>query len=239
MEWNPRILRDDVEQVYGTAHRRLVDESSTSIVERQQYACYHFHEAKEIFNGYFRERTTAKESIDLIFRKSDSDRDGFDLIYTQTRAHIVAFMQSLHSISDILSHVVYYSLALDLSKKCKIEIDRLNIYNLSKFFECEKDSYASLLELINELTQNDDYKYLSDVVNHSKHRRIVEPSFTVNLRKLEGEFHEIRFREFDYKGKKHNARLAFDFMEGEFDRQNLLIIRIGNELNKIVRDCSY
>ena len=56
----------------------------------------------------------------------------------------------------------------------------------------------------------------------------------MNLQKEEGEMHEMKFREFLYKGTTFPARLVFDFLEPEFDRESYLTIEIGNEINQLV-----
>lgn len=235
MNWDLKVLIENAEKLYGKEQKNLVIESSNSIVERQSYARFHFHEAVSIFNGYFENRKTLRESIDLVFRINDSESEEFDFIKQKTKAHVFGFMQSLHSVSDILSHVIYYSLGLNLSQREKINIDYFSIQKLLKFL-VEENSYPHLSSLIKELIENNEYKYLADVVNHSKHRSIIEPFFNVNLQKSQGEHHEFKFRGFNYKGTTHAPRLVFEFMEPEFDRQSQLIISIGNEANKIVTE---
>lgn len=233
MNWDLTVLIESAEKMYGKEQKKLVIETTNSIDERQYYARFHYHEAVSIFNGYFENRKSLKESMDLVFRKSAADYEAFDLLKKKTQAHIVGFMQSLHSVSDILSHVIYYSLGLNFSHQSKINIDYLTIHKLSIFLEKE-NTYHHLLSLIKKLIENNEYKYLADVVNHSKHRSIIEPFFNVNHKRSEGEHHEIKFRGFNFKNVTHMPRLVFEFMESEFDRQSQLIIIIGNELNKIV-----
>nr|WP_324257912.1 hypothetical protein [Cellvibrio fontiphilus] len=235
MNWDLTVLIENAEKLHGKEQKNLVIESSNSIIERQDYARFHYHEAVNIFNGYFENRKSLRESMDLVFRTNAPDYEAFDFIKKKTQAHIFGFMQSLHSVSDILSHVIYYSLGLNFSHQSKINIDYLTIHKLPKVLE-EENTYHHLSSLIRELIENSEYKYLADVVNHSKHRSIIEPFFNVNLKKSEGEHHEIKFRGFNFKGATHMPRLVFEFMEPEFDRQSQLIIIIGNEINKIVTE---
>jgi hypothetical protein len=233
MSWNLKALHENVEKLYGTEQKQLVAESSNSIIERQEYARFHFHEAVNTFNGYFENKKSLREAISLVFSKDASEAENFEFIKLKTQAHIFGFMQSLHSVSDILSHVTFYSIGFNISHKTSISVKRLYAHTLVNFLE-KSSIYLHLASLLKELIEHEEYKYLADVVNHSKHRSIIEPFFNVNLKKPEGEHHEIKFRSFNFNGVSYSQRLAFDFMEPEFDRQSKLIIAIGNEINQIV-----
>jgi hypothetical protein len=233
MNWNLIALHQNVERLYGKEQKELVIESANSIIERQDYARFHFHEAVNTFNGYFENRKSLKEAVSLVFSKDSSESEDFEIIKLKTQAHIFGFMQSLHSVSDILSHVIFYSIGFNLTHTTSIPVNHLSINTLVNFLE-KANIYPDLTSLLKEIIEHSEYKYLADVVNHSKHRSIIKPFFNVNLKKPEGEHHEIKFRNFSFKGALYSQRLVFDFMEPEYDRQSKLIIDIGNKINRIV-----
>jgi hypothetical protein len=88
--------------------------------------------------------------------------------------------------------------------------------------------------MVDSLINHDDYRYLAALVNHSKHRSIVEAYFNVNLRKQGKDMQEIKFREFEFRNKMYSSRHAYDFLNTEYNRESELIVKIGSELNNIV-----
>lgn len=232
MSWNLTELKENANKLYGPARKELINDSARSIIERQNYAHYHFDEASSQFNVFFENRKSLRESVDLVFRRDGSGLADFDCLMLGIQAHILGFMQSLHSVSDILSHVIYYSLDLQ-STEPKLPLSRLTIHTLLSVIK-RKFEYDYLSVLIEELSKSGEYQYLADLVNHSKHRGVIAPFFNVNLENTEGEHHEIKFSGFNFGDKKYAPRLVFEFVEAEFNRQCQLIIDIGNELNRLV-----
>lgn len=233
MVWNLKSLREDIEFLYGKSQLEFIVESCNSIVDRQDFAHFHYHEAIEIFNNYFKDRQSLTDAVVSALVRNHVNSEEFAEVMLKVRAHILGFMQSLHSVSDILSHVIFYSVGFDRSTI--IEPHRISIYSTLK--EMKKYSeYSKLVHLIECLIKYDDFEYLLAVVNHSKHRSIIQPMFSANLIKPTGEHHEIKFKGFSFNEKPYAPRLAFKFMESEYDRQSQLVSDIGNEINAIVHN---
>ncbi len=84
------------------------------------------------------------------------------------------------------------------------------------------------------IIKHENYRYLSGLVNHSKHKSIVKPIYILHLTKGENNKQEIEFGEFWKNGKCYSSKPAFEFINSEFERQAKLIIEAGNELNFIL-----
>ena len=94
--------------------------------------------------------------------------------------------------------------------------------------------YEVLFELLESLTNNDDFKYLNAYTNHSKHRHIVNPNFNIGINNVK-EF-GFSFDTFKYKEKHYEKRKVDNFLTSEYNREFKLIIQIENELISILKD---
>lgn len=100
--------------------------------------------------------------------------------------------------------------------------------------ECE--SQKSLVIMLRDLTGHEGYSYLNAIVNHSKHKSLISPSFRFNLGDKGKEKKELILPAFRYGNKSYQPRLAYEFLTSEFDRQSDFVIKIGNEINRVVKN---
>lgn len=228
MSWDLSELKKNVQKSYGSEQSSKLTPCLNSIVERQEFSRYHYHQAKDTFEKALHDKTDSESLIDLVLMKNSKEGEEFEESKFITRANILSCIQNIHSVSDILSHVIYYSLDL---KNAKNEY-QISLSNVFKWIE-QEEQYKSLAGFIESLIEHKDYKYLSAIVNHSKHRSIVEAYFNVNLRKQGKDMQEIKFREFVFRKKSYSSRHAFEFLTKEFDRESELVVKIGNKLNEM------
>lgn len=224
MNWDLGALKQAIEKSYGKEHLAKLSPSLNSIFERQEFSRFHFHESKDALEKILHDKTTQASLLNIIFTK-DSE---FDECKFRARAHIISCIQNMHCVSDTLSHVIYYSLNLTNAKnESEISLSKVN-----DWLKSEK-KFTSLSRMLESLMNHEDYKYLTALTNHSKHRSIISPNFNVNLRNNGKDMQEMKFREFEYRKKNYSSRNTYDFLESEFNRESNLIINIGNEINHI------
>ena len=140
-----------------------------SIVERLHCAIYHYEEYKRIKD----KKRNVKEHFDSILG-DDSEYYWEKISMT---ANVLAFMQSLHVFHDILAHLISYALQIEFKKERNISLN--NVYIRIK----DKAEFTSIVNLLNELREHDDFKYISANVNHSKHKYSIGPSKYIDFRK--------------------------------------------------------
>lgn len=231
MNWDLEDLRMNVLKIHGKSALFKISPCLDSIVERQEFAHYHFNEAKNLLNSYMDSSYPDMELFRLIFSADDHNKEEFKDKRFQARAHVVGCIQSIHSVSDILSHVVYYALNLSQAKN---ERD-INVFNVIRWLGTDI-KFEIIKKGLIELTDHQDYKYLVALTNHSKHRSIVSLIFNFNLRKPNQGMKELVFPQFSYGRKNFHKKSVFEFLEAEFYRQSRAIIEIGNEINRITRE---
>ena len=229
MTWNLSQLRDNVATQHGDAQLEHLSPSLNSIVDRQIYARFHFQEANRILNELLKDRDDQSILIDLVFGADREAHHEFANSRRFAEAHITACVQSLHSLSDILAHAIYYALGLNLDDATKLRPNRIYLHVVKPLLPAGKMSF-----LIQELVEHADYRYLADIVNHSKHRRVVQTPYTVDVTGTATPPHGLKFAAFVYDGRAYPARWVYPFVESEYSRQSDLITRIGELLNEFV-----
>lgn len=231
MTWNLSQLRDNVATQHGDAQREHLSPSLNSIVDRQLYARFHFQEASRILKEVLEDRDDQSVLIDLVFGADREAHHEFANSRKFAEAHITACLQSLHSLSDILAHAIYYALGLNLDDATKLRPSRIYLYKVRPLIPAGKMS-----TLIQELVEHADYRYLGDIVNHSKHRSVVQTPYSLDVTGTATRPHGLKFAAFTYDGRAHPARWVASFVESEYNRQSVLTTDIGELLNELVRE---
>ena len=231
MEWNLNELRKEVTRSQGKVASFKLSSFLNSICERQEFARYHFHEARDSLSQYMDDSIPEMELFRLAFSGKGETREDFSERKFKARANVLACVQSTHAVSDILAHAIYYALNLDCAKT---ERD-ITIASVIRWLQTRSE-YTVLCGLLNELVSHDDYGYMCALANHSKHRSIVSLGLNFNFRKAGNEMKELVFPDFSYGGKQYSKRMVFEFLESECDRQNRSIVSIGNVINALAKE---
>lgn len=231
MTWNLSQLRDNVAAQHGPAQRDQLAPSLNSLVDRQIYARFHFQEASRILKEVLDERDDRSILIDLVFGADREAHHEFANSRKFAEAHITACLQSLHSLSDILAHTIYYALGLNLDDATKLRPDRIYLRTVR-----QRIPPGEMSALIQELVEHADYRYLADIVNHSKHRSVVQTPYTVDVTGTATPPHGLKFAAFTYDERTYPARWVTSFVESEYHRHSSQITRIGELLNELVSE---
>lgn len=229
MDWDLKELKESVLRLHGKSAHSKLSPCLSSIAERQDFARYHYHEAKDLLDSYMGESYPEIDLFRLAFSGDGPDNEQLEDNKFRARAHIVGCVQSIHSVSDILGHAVYYSLNLSEAKQ-----DRdISLSKVRKWVGAN-GQYHAIKNGIDELISHQDYEYLSALANHSKHRSIVSLNFNFNLRQTDAGMKELVFPSFRYGQTCYRATPAYPFLESEFNRQSRLVVEVGNKINRLL-----
>lgn len=163
-----------------------------------------------------------------------NEKNAFEDLRLVLAAHLIACIQSMHARSDILSHVLYYGLGMNKKPKQRLAAKDICAYQVQQKLKLLPE-HRAIADRFQKLRNHDDYRYLSDLVNHSKHRSIIGSIFTVDAQPTVNECYRFELGAFRYEGRSHEKREIFGYIEAEYKRQGNLVIDIGNKLNEIVR----
>lgn len=232
MKWDLKELRGHVERLFGVEQLRTVNQCLRTIGDRREFSRYHFNEAKDRMEGALQGRETFELTAALLGAFDTDDRQ-FSTAQFQAYAHTVACVQNMHAVVDNMVHFAYYVLGANLDPATRIEKERdITWSKVSKKLVAGpiKDGLSALLD-------DPGFTYLAALSNHSKHRSIVEVSYSVNFESDAVE-HGLRFNLFTYDGVTYPTKWVRPTLIDEYQRQEGLILTIGNAVNDELRDRS-
>lgn len=229
--WDLDELRSLVHRHYGSAQLQKLRPPLRSVIEREYYASFHYHSAMDLMKDAIGERDDTQVLEDLVLKADEDASERFGEARYQAAAHVIACLQSLHARADTLSHVLYYGLGMDLDVASQLAERQVDLRRVSSAVAAMSDG-AALTALLRELTSHAGFKYLDDLVNFSKHRSIVDTAYSVSFQEQR---HGLLLQSFTRNGITHPPCWVNEALPQEFDRQNVVCINIGIELNNIVR----
>ncbi|MBC3879614.1 hypothetical protein H8K38_17530 [Undibacterium sp. FT79W] len=115
--WNQEVTKQLIFDIYGKDQMLLARDSLVSVVERADFASFHIHEVTLRWDQHIGEVRDLKMG-EVLAPTCDDRKTRYASRFHEIGAHVQACVQSLHSFPDILSHALYYGLALD--KKFKL-----------------------------------------------------------------------------------------------------------------------
>ncbi|MBU4526546.1 MAG: hypothetical protein KUA37_02055 [Desulfomicrobium sp.] len=233
--WNLAYLRSRVDFLYGENQLKLLSPCLESVVTREYYARFHYQEGRDLVYEFLSTRGDVKELVGLVFGGVEEDQVEFNRRCRFAEAHVVACLQNIHSAYDIMGHVVYFSLGMNNIPDQKIPEHKIGIKSVYNKIR-NIDIYSNIVNEIDKYINNDNYKYLSAIVNNSKHRSIINICFTVDIGDDEKDLYKFNFNEFVYNRENYVPRCAYTFIDEEYNRCSSQIVSIGLKLNDYLCD---
>jgi len=228
--WDLKRLRDDVRSVYGSDRCQIVERSLTSMDQRLEFARYHYQEQKRILSQFASPEASPIHHVILALGGRGEEGHQFRKALKHAMAHVVACVSSMHAVADTLSFAIYHILAMDLDPQSQLTERQINVHSVAK-----RASDLAVRQLLIELTENDGFRYLNALANHSKHRAIVGVGYRAETEsEPEGQNHGLSFTAFEHDGLTHEAKWVSTTLNAEYDRQQPLIQAIGRALNAAI-----
>ncbi|MFA6015456.1 MAG: hypothetical protein WC742_10350 [Gallionellaceae bacterium] len=228
-DWDRYETRELVVFCYGKAQAELAYQSMNSTIDRQEYARYHYHNAKNLFDAYVGKLHSPIDFMKSSFEGSEEQ----NRCIWEIGANVTACVQSLHAIADTFAYAMYHALGYKL-KQSPLAERKINIYSVMRALQ-QTHEHQSLLQEMALLVTGDDYIYLDALSNHSKHRSLIRPGLWADLKGKKPDPYTLEFEEFSYDKKPYPRRSILLFLQSELDRQSLRIHEAGNVLNFVLK----
>lgn len=227
--WNLEETRKHVRRLYGSDQLKLISASLNSISDRQFFAGYHYHEYKKLLKQNIDDKLAEKDLLDLTFFPAINGDQEYRTMIKKVVANIIGCLQSMHCVGDTLSHVTYYALGLNLRPEALAErsisiksvIDLLN----------KLDEFSDISSELTKIISYPDFIYLEALVNHSKHRSIIEPSLDVDATDNEIKTYEVAFPVFSYNKVDYSRRKVEDFLQPFYSWLSFRTVDVGIAIN--------
>jgi len=229
MKWDLKELRKQVKRLFGEEQLLTINECLRTISDRREFSRYHFAEAKVRMEDVLAGRESSELAAALL-GVFDTDERQFSTARFQAYAHTIACVQSMHAVVDNMVHFAYYALGANLNPATRIEKERDITWSQVR----KRLAAGYIKDGLSALLDDPSFSYLAALNNHSKHRSIVEVSYTVNLESDVVE-HGLRFNPFTYDAIVYPAKWVRPTLIDEYQRQERLIGAVGIAVNDELR----
>lgn len=231
MRWNMSLTRRLIEDTFGRDQLTLARPSIKSVSDRLDYARYHYQEAMRLIAEFAQTYLANRSILDVASSNDEAEKSAFEELMTKLGAHTIACVQSVHTLPDILGHMLYFSIGLNRTSVLKEE--SISAASVGKLLQ-KNALYSDLAKSLRQLNEEGAFDHLSALANHSKHRSIVQPQLNEDHTGFRNDRHEVRFSLFAYKGRVYPAISVKELLEPEYERCSKLVIRAGSDLNQIL-----
>ncbi len=231
--WKLDETREIVERLHGASQLALLDPCLTSLVDRQIYAGYHYHEYKRLLRENIDSKLPEKHILELTLPRDPEYQHEFTTMLKRVGAHVVACVQSLHCLADTLAHAVCYSKGLNLPPTSLAE-RRISMKSVMSVIS-SAEGFGTVHRELKKIDESAEFTYISALVNHSKHRSIVEPVLNVGFLDEPGPPYQVKFARFNYDGKEYDKRDIEQVLEPTYSMLSNIIVDCGNSLNVALR----
>ena len=230
MTWHISKTRSLIERAFGPGQVALARPSLKSVVDRQDYARYHYQEAMGLVSSFAAEHLTDRLLLDVALGQ-DQSRIAFETLMTKLGAHVIACVQCIHSIPDILAHTFYYSLGLN--QQGPLDERAISADSVGRLLGANP-KYLDLAASLRSLTSDGQARHVAALANHSKHRSIVQPLLNEDLTGERADRHQVRFASFRYSDVLHPEITVSNLLEPEYARSSQVTIEAGEKLNGVL-----
>lgn len=234
--WDLNRTNSLVERAFGREQRGIVHPCLRSIVDRQNFARYHYSEADRLLKVFRRKHLSNQHLLVAIHGGNEGSRIAFENLMIKAGAHVTACIQAMHAIPDILASGVYFALGLNRSPDA-LPDRSVNIASVTNHI-IREPGYVDLAVLLEEVRAGDGYEHISAISNLSKHRTVIRHSLNQDMTGTRGELHEFQITSFEKAtkgGVKHYPTISLaDLLTPEFFRVGGLVVRIGHKIDEVL-----
>ena len=241
MKWQLNELEDAIRNTHGDQYADALHEPLQSFSWKSDMAYFHACEAEQILKDAIantpgindRDPMSIAMGKAVIFAASPGDAgQPLRLAQFEAEAHIIASAQALHSLCDIVCHVIYWAYQLDTVPTAP-KADRLNLYSTLRTLKTLQQ-YATTVSLIQAVVDAPEFTYLTAYVNTTKHRSLVNSSISASFGSEDRG--GMRIKAFSYTDRKGNylcfdRKWAYDFLFPENQSIRLKLVAVGKSLN--------
>lgn len=219
-----------VRRVFSREQEMLTRESARSVLDRKEFASYHYSEILRLSKTFERKHLAETRSIlELHVQGAEKKEQAFQVYMVKAGAHSLAAVQCLHAIPDIFAHAVYFASGQNLQPHALADKD----ISLPGVVGClKKDKkFAALSSPLTAIQSGKGWSHLAAVSNMSKHRSVVRASYNEDWTGKRTKVRELQITAFERHEKSYPAISLQELLEPEYKRLMNAVISIIQELN--------
>ena len=223
-EWKSGDFTRKIEEKYGNEGLDIKTKTISSIQGRLFQANFHAKESERYSQKAAESPKDIMSSILNLAAGSEEVIPFLELAW-KSDAHLVACIAILHSLPDIMAHVICFATGMSVEDVSNTEI---NIYKVKNYVTVREMSRVCVA--IDRLCDSQSFKYVSAYNNTVKHRMLIGSGPSIDFRPLPGQ-HGLRIEKFTYKSKIY-PETWFSTVIGPYRNEiEESVLDIGFELN--------
>lgn len=239
LRWSNKDLRYMLIKQYGTEILNSIDIPMNSITWKFNIAVFHAQKSQEVLYDVLPTEPfeQIKALFENIFDGNSEKNKAITKAQVAAEAHLIAYIQMMHSIHDSLGQVIYYSIIKNQDEKYRIKeryISLKTVHDKLKTLSTEKPEYLTIERHVKNFLNSRYFKYLDAINNNIKHYGLVGISSHVSCDDWSKGVHDFVIQEFSHNGNLIPSKRASKFVNFERDMLFKRIIVIGIALNKAV-----
>lgn len=238
MHWNYSDLLKQVLQIHGEVAEKELRTCLDALAWKCDFYRYHASESVKHVDELSRSVRGVEpaDSVSIALMKTilmahsgDSSARGFIDGKMRSEAHLIAAAQAVHSLADIMTHAVYWSLGIAL----KMSESQFRNISLANAVKCDAINLL-VREDMQKLLVMDEFKYLGAFVNVIKHRRLVPAGMSADVSHIDSYRRGIRLEPFQYMNCSFERKWGIDFLQHDMPIVMDRTISIGRTLGALL-----
>ena len=235
--WDKDETRKLVLARWGNAQLWMLSPVLRAVTARLSHARYHFAECKRLQAENVEAYVNGPEDLFFIMLPSgDEEVVRVNDFFCHYEAHVLACAQAIHATADILAHVVYFALGLNLGvgalKATQVDLGAV-IKQLGRPTPNGEPAWLTPVRVSLEVLESCvDFKELADVVNHAKHRG--GPGAVLTFGTTEEKTFEMQFSGF-FRGQRRPPKESDALLVPAFQAVNKAVNDVGLAINACLR----
>jgi hypothetical protein len=227
--WDAEKTRKLVRTLYGLAQLGIVREYINSAIYRQRYIRFHIKEIKAILGAYTGIHLKSEYIANSILIENTKEQNDFEYCQTRIGAHVIAAVQSIHSLADILVSMAYYSLGCNLLLSSRKENQYL--LEAKQTFFSKNIKHSKIEVILDSIFEHKEFKYLTALANHSINHNLIKATLWFAATGKPQNLYTLKFQAFIFDKNNYENRLVLPFLENEYNRLSKITAEIGSTLN--------
>lgn len=232
-----KSLLIQVSQKHNDTKIEILEPIINSFVWKFFIANYHATESKNIILKLI-SKSSKKGYVEiakLIFEGAAGTDKGkqFGIAVFKAEANMIAYAQSIHSLADIYSQIIYVSLNLDKKLEKPIPQMHRSIIKINKAIS-NIPEFTKLHSELNCFLTSNQFEYLNAYVNTTKHRSLIPVKYSVFFEKKIEPTHCFEIERFNYNGSTYKSKYSKEFIEADLIFLEEAFSNIQGELCKSV-----
>ena len=201
--WSNKDLREMLVNKHGIEILNTIDTPMNSIKWKFNIAVFHAKKSQEVVYDVLPTEPfeQMKALFENIFGGNSEKNKAITKAQVAAEAHLIAYIQMMHSIHDSLGQVIYYSIIEHQGESYKIKersISLKSVHAKLKILSLVKSEYLSLERHVNNFLSSKYFEYLDAINNNIKHYGLVGISNHVSCDDWSDRVHYLVIQEFSH-----------------------------------------